>query len=675
MNLIQQFFIASQQKDAEFATLQSKIPKSEVEHLNRLSIEYIKKSQKVLAFTLMCFISLSTLNKGMSYKQIVMACGSSLLILGFFLISHFIQKFPKYLQILILSYNALGYIGPHLSFWCEYKGHANTFIPAIYLHHFYLATLTPSKRHLTSLIFALTVALQIVLAIYRFGEIDSDIIASGLMCILISDLSLRMNQTRLSQMYRMILENRKLVKEKQKVVQEFPHPVLILPQKMSKLSKCYPNDQFEQRIKTLNHKIQALDKVQVELLQKDEKEKIDHKLSLLEYLSQIKKHQDYDQETKGSTVIHCKNMNNKENIKENAKNITKRNFHIKSLHIEWKEVPSVMHVFIDTTDIIKLEQAKSKIRVQKIMFASISHEFMTPLNAIIHSYKFIETGFKDILQMLQQKVPQDLINSKSFQDQVEFILKFIKTGSTSSVLLLSLVEDILSLSKIDIGTLSASFNLFYVPELLQDVHSLFSVQCQNKRIDLAIDCEDDLQICKISSDCNRIKQILVNLVSNSVKFTFRGSITMKAALKKTLEGDDIVEFRVCDTGTGIKEEDQEHLFQMFEIIGQDEDLSPDGCGLGLTISKKYVELLGGEICIESVYGKGTIAIFTIMIHEITKCPSKRPRFLSELKDSPENSFGSMSGLDFKVNEEYDSKICTTHRLPASNIHLSKFSYN
>ncbi|CAI2381894.1 unnamed protein product [Moneuplotes crassus] len=672
MNLIQEFFKASLQKDTEFAILQSKIPKSEVEHLNRLSIEYIKKSQRLLVFSLVCFIILSNLNKGMSYKQTVMACGSSLLVLGFFLISHYIQKYPKYLQILILSYNVLGYIGPYLCFECEYKGHVNTFIPAIYLHHFYLATLTPSKRHLTSMIFAFTIILQIIFAIHRFGEIDVDLIVSGLMCILVSDLSLRTNQTRLSQMYQMILENRKLMNEKQKVVQEFPHPVLILPQKMSEMSHCYSNEQFEQRIKTLDHKIKALDSVQVELKQKYDQEKAYLKLSLFEYLSKIKK-KNHDQEDKGSTVIHCKNINNKERIRENERKQVKRNFYIKSLNIEWKEVPSVMHVFIDTTDIIKLEQAKSKIRMQKIMFASTSHEFRTPLNAIIHSYKFIETGFKDMLQMLQQKASEDFIRNKSFQDQVEFIKKFIKTGSTSSILLLSLVEDILSLSKIDIGTLSINLDLFHVPELLQDVHFLFSVQCQSKGVDLVIDCEDALQINKISSDSNRIKQILVNLLSNSVKFTFRGSIIIKAALKKTLEGDDIAEFRVCDTGTGIKEEDQAHLFQMFEIIGQDEDLSPDGCGLGLTICKKYVEVLGGKICIESVYGKGTTVIFTIMIHEITKLPFKRSRCLTEIKGLSKPSFGSMSGVDFKVNEEHDSQICATHRLPINDVHLSKFS--
>eukprot|EP00344_Euplotes_crassus_P005211 CAMPEP_0197002316 /NCGR_PEP_ID=MMETSP1380-20130617/6834_1 /TAXON_ID=5936 /ORGANISM="Euplotes crassus, Strain CT5" /LENGTH=191 /DNA_ID=CAMNT_0042420385 /DNA_START=1 /DNA_END=573 /DNA_ORIENTATION=- len=191
-----------------------------------------------------------------------------------------------------------------------------------------------------------------------------------------------------------------------------------------------------------------------------------------------------------------------------------------------------MHVFIDTTDIIKLEQAKNRIKMQEIMFASASHEFRTPLNAIIHSYNFIKESFQELVKILDERIDSNLEENREIQFHTENISKFLKTGATSSVLLLALVQDILNLSRIENGNITTKFEYFSVPELVEDVHSLFAVQCENKRVDLLIECEDALHHCEVSTDANRIKQILLNLVSNSVKFTFRGSIIIKAALTK-----------------------------------------------------------------------------------------------------------------------------------------------
>ncbi|CAI2376882.1 unnamed protein product [Moneuplotes crassus] len=619
----------------------------------------------------------------MSQDQAKHFCVGCFMAFMFLTIEYLNSKYPNHFQTFILLFNALGYICTHLAFKITSKGSINSLIPSIYLYHFYLSTLAPSKRHLMSLIFALTVVMHTSIATYHLGEIDEELIVSGLMSVLLSDLGLRTNQARLSQMYQMILENTKLAEEKLKVVQEFPHPVLILPQQIEESSNCYSNEEFEEKIQPLNQEIQELRHIQVKIDKKDSLKNHQERCSLLQYLGEghrLEKNQ--PKRLKRDAIIHSRYFCNKDfpslqdsiNGEEDEQKQLQRNFNIKSLKIEWKGVPSVMHVFIDTTDIIKLEQAKNRIKMQKIMFASASHEFRTPLNAIIHSFNFIEISFEDLLKILHQRGVEELLGNSNFCEQVEIILKFLKTGSTSSVLLLALVEDILNLSKIDNGTITTKSDFFHIPDLLRDVHSLFSIQCENKGIELTEEFDETLQLCEIKSDCKRIKQVLLNLVSNSLKFTFSGFIKIKAEFFKTLEGSDFIEFRVRDTGTGIKEQDQECLFQLFGVVENNGNLNPDGCGLGLTISKKYVEMLGGDIRVESVYGEGTEMIFTILIKDMKRLPFQRPMQQNLSSSFFDDFMKNVSGLEPKINEEYSARFKANREVPASKCNVSRFSY-
>ncbi|CAI2383010.1 unnamed protein product [Moneuplotes crassus] len=658
------FLLKNPGRDQEFTRLESQLPETEMNHLIKFTADNVMESVKMLTFVFICLTILNGISPEICSRDVKVLAISCCVAIVFIISGYFISKFPEYLQGAIFGFNAFGYVAMHLIYQTNHFGHLRSAMPCLYLFHYFLATLTPSKRQLTSLIFTVTVIMNFSLSMYRLGKIDNDITISGLMSILFFDLGLKSNQSKLSEIYLMILKNDKLAKEKQKVVQQFPHPVLILPQKISKFSKCYPNDQFEKKIKALNQRIEKLDQVKVTVTKKAARDKdVRKKLTLLEYIQCFQKNKKRgNDEAKRDAVIQCdqtlarNSSRNRQAASEesDSEGMLKRNFSIKSLNIEWKGFPSVMHVFIDTTDIIKLEQAKNRIKMQDIMFASASHEFRTPLNAIIHSYNFIKESFQELVKILDSNMNENLAQNSDIQFHKENISKFLRTGSTSSVLLLSLVQDILNLTRIENGNITTKFDYFRVPELLSDVHSLFSVQCENKRVDLIIECEDALKLCEVSTDSNRIKQILVNLVSNSVKFTFRGSIIMKAALKKTLEGDDIVEFRVCDTGTGIKEEDQECLFKLFGVIGENEDLNPNGCGLGLTISKKYVESLGGKIRVESVYGEGTEMIFTIRLIDIKQIQCNRRVPASPNHLPVQEHDWEMRDIDFQVNEEHSS---------------------
>ena len=188
----------------------------------------------------------------------------------------------------------------------------------------------------------------------------------------------------------------------------------------------------------------------------------------------------------------------------------------------------------------------------------------------------------------------------------EQIRKFIKMGSNSSILLLSLVEDILNLSKIEGGVFTITCANFKLKEILDEVYDIFHFQCTHKNIGLELKLQREIEELLIYSDAVRIKQVLLNLLANSYKFTFKGKITLEVRLT-TLKNKPYVQFSVIDTGIGIKEEHLPNLFQLFARVNYNDT----GCGIGLTVSKKYIQHLKGCIDIRSKFGEGTQVRFVI----------------------------------------------------------------
>ena len=130
---------------------------------------------------------------------------------------------------------------------------------------------------------------------------------------------------------------------------------------------------------------------------------------------------------------------------------------------------------------------------------------------------------------------------------------------------------------------------------------------------LQIDMDSQLKDLIVTSDRGRLKQILLNLVTNAYKFTFYGGITITIKLLRMFGGrrKAKIQFSVKDTGVGIKEEDYDKLFKPFGMLEHNNHLNPHGCGIGLTVCKKYLHKLGGDIRVKSKYGEGTVMIFTI----------------------------------------------------------------
>ena len=160
----------------------------------------------------------------------------------------------------------------------------------------------------------------------------------------------------------------------------------------------------------------------------------------------------------------------------------------------------------------------------------------------------------------------DGINPNTVIDEYsDKLTKYIKIGASSSSLLLALVEDILNLSKMDAGTFAINIEEFWVKDLINEVYDMFSYQCNQKQIDLSIKFDPRLHKRKVFSDRSRIKQVFLNLLSNALKFTFEGHIKISTQCVN-MNGKDMIEFKVEDTGIGIKDEDQDKLFKLFGMV-------------------------------------------------------------------------------------------------------------
>lgn len=240
------------------------------------------------------------------------------------------------------------------------------------------------------------------------------------------------------------------------------------------------------------------------------------------------------------------------------------------------------------------EEAERANTAKSRFLANMSHEIRTPINTIMGMDEMI-------LRESDEGVPKDY-----YMSVINYALD-IRQASSS---LLSLIDDLLDISKIESGKMSLAEQEYDTQELLGSVVTMIRLKAGEK--DLAFDLDIDESLPKrMYGDSGKIKQILLNLLSNAVKYTDIGGFTLKAVgVEKTNETCSI-RFSVRDTGIGIKEEDLKKLFNAYERLDKEKNSSIEGTGLGLDISKKFTEILGGELSCESVYGEGSEFSFTV----------------------------------------------------------------
>ena len=230
------------------------------------------------------------------------------------------------------------------------------------------------------------------------------------------------------------------------------------------------------------------------------------------------------------------------------------------------------------------EKAKSEF------LASMSHEIRTPMTGVV--------GFADLL--LHQNLEPE---SRRMVHKIK--------GSAWS--LMRIINDILDMSKLEAGKMELEYLDFHLPALVREVAGMFEEQPggrSGKPVDLRVDLSDGFPI-GINSDPTRLRQILVNLVGNAKKFTEAGSITVRGQMIDEGAPKPMIRFAVEDTGIGIAPDVRDDLFTEFKQADASISRRFAGTGLGLSICKKLVELLGGEIGVESEYGKGSTFWFTL----------------------------------------------------------------
>jgi signal transduction histidine kinase len=242
-------------------------------------------------------------------------------------------------------------------------------------------------------------------------------------------------------------------------------------------------------------------------------------------------------------------------------------------------------LFLEIAD--KSRQLEAASRHKSEFLANMSHELRTPLNAVI--------GFSEVLL---QRMFGDL-NAK--QDE------YLKDIYASGQHLLSLINDILDLSKIEAGRMELAPAPFHLPSALENAVTLVRERAARHAIALLVDV--DSRLGEVVGDERKVKQVLLNLLSNAVKFTPEGGrISLKAGRR-----DGMIEIAITDTGIGIAPEDQAAIFEEFRQVGSDDTRKQEGTGLGLTLAKKFVELHGGRIWVQSQVGQGSTFTFTLPV--------------------------------------------------------------
>ncbi|HEY9792270.1 MAG TPA: ATP-binding protein [Candidatus Obscuribacterales bacterium] len=258
----------------------------------------------------------------------------------------------------------------------------------------------------------------------------------------------------------------------------------------------------------------------------------------------------------------------------------------------------------------QLETARDKAlevsALKSAFVANISHEIRTPLSGII--------GMNELL-----------LNTELNDDQ----RSLAQTVHESSMSLLTVLNDILDLSKIEAGKMRFQLAPFNLKWLMQDSIKLMSAAAGAKGLQLTLEYDDSIAKHLIG-DAERIRQVLLNLIGNAVKFTQQGKIIVSARAVSRNEDEVVVTFSVCDTGIGISNEDRKYLFVPFAQVDNSNARRFGGTGLGLTICKKLVAGMGGDIDVRSEPGKGSTFYFNLPLKkhaadQATKPATKMPR--------------------------------------------------
>lgn len=234
------------------------------------------------------------------------------------------------------------------------------------------------------------------------------------------------------------------------------------------------------------------------------------------------------------------------------------------------------------------KQAQSASVAKGDFLANMSHEIRTPINAVL--------GFDEMI--LRESEDAAIL---SYADNIK------NSGKT----LLSLINDILDFSKIESGKMDIVPVEYNIVSMLCDLISMIMPRAEEKGLEIKKEISAELPQ-KLLGDDVRIRQVITNLLTNAVKYTEKGSITLCVSGKRTNDNEILLKVAVKDTGIGIKEEDQQKLFDAFQRVDESRNRSIEGTGLGLSITTRVLELMGSKLILSSTYGEGSVFSFDLL---------------------------------------------------------------
>lgn len=288
--------------------------------------------------------------------------------------------------------------------------------------------------------------------------------------------------------------------------------------------------------------------------------------------------------------------------------------HSKHIVDENGKIQGSVILILDMTDIkayineikrVRRQAEKASIAKSEFL-ANMSHEIRTPMNAII--------GLNDIIM------------EECGDTEIYALTKDIQSAAKN---LLAIINDILDLSKVEAGKMELVYTDYYLKVMVEEIIGMMDMAASQRGLILKYECDETIP-CRYNGDDGRIKQILINILSNAVKFTKKGYVRAYVTGKPGKnDNEELITFCVEDTGCGIREEDLTKIFEDFRQVDSKRNRGAEGTGLGLAIVKHLVELMEGTIEVESTYGKGTL--FTITIPQ--KIVDKRP--ISEMPEIPQ----------------------------------------
>jgi PAS domain S-box-containing protein len=253
------------------------------------------------------------------------------------------------------------------------------------------------------------------------------------------------------------------------------------------------------------------------------------------------------------------------------------------------------------------EHAETANSARREFIASMSHDVRTPLNAVL--------GMADLLRLTALTRKQKT---------------YVQIMQSSSNMLLSLVDNMIDFAEIESGKFELQSRPFKVADLLETVLSIMGYQAYSKGLELAGMTGHDMEL-EITGDFDRLRQIMINLVGNAIKFTSDGEVIVDVTVERESDGSSWLSVSVSDSGIGIPGSEVDALFKAFESASRHSNAGEKGSGLGLAISKRFVDAMGGRISLESEVGKGTTAWFTVPVGNVVALDSAVPEHFEALR--------------------------------------------